>query len=140
MLKQRKSDLKELNGQIEDCRKEIKEFRATIGALLDKLEVNVSQELVNFDTKQKQYIDQHISTLTTGLQMLDSDSQQLEGAKNNGNKVKIFTTGVQVSKRLQENETLLTEMENDVYIPALSFVGNKQLTETEITSLGDLKR
>ena len=46
------------------------------------------------DTKQKQHIGQHISTLTTGLQMLDSDSQQLEDAKNNGNQVKIFTTGV----------------------------------------------
>ena len=141
MLKQRKSDLKELNGQIEDCRKEIKGFRATIGAFLDKLEVNVLQKLEAFDTKQKQHIGQDISTLTTGLQMLDSDRQQLEDAKNTENKVKMFTTEIQVSKGLQEYETLLTEMENDVYIPALSFVGNKLLTEleTEITSLGNLK-
>ena len=100
------------------------------------------REVDVFDQGQSRHIDQHITALTTGLQMLDLDSKQLEDPKSNGNKVKMFITDVQVSKSLKEYEVMLAEVENDMIEPTLSFVGNKKLADfqTEITTLGSLKR
>ena len=141
MQDQRKSDRKELKRLTEDCKKEIKGFRAQIDAILDKLEAQAMREVDVFDQGQSRHIDQHISALTTGLQMLDLDSKQLEDAKSNGNKVKMFITDVQVSKSLKEYEVMLAEVENDMTEPTLSFVGNSKLADfqTEITTLGSLK-
>ena len=139
--KQRKSDRKELERLTEDCRKEIKGFRAQIDAILDKLEAQAMGEVDVFDQGQSRHIDQHITALTTGLQMLDLDSKQLEDAKSNGNKVKMFITDVQISKSLKEYEVMLAEVENDMIEPTLSFEGNSKLADfqIEITTLGSLK-
>ena len=141
MQKQCKSDRKELKRLSEDCKKEIKGFRAQIDVILDNLEAQAMREVDVFDQGQSRHIDQHIIAMTTGLQMLDLDSKQLEDAKSNGNKVKMFITDVQVSKSLKEYEVMLTEVENDMIDPTLSFVGNSKLADfqTEITTLGSLK-
>ena len=97
MQKQRKSDCKELKRLTEECKKKIKGFRASINAILDNLEKKVMDEVDEYDEEQSGQIDQHITVLTTGLQMLDADKKQLEDAKTNGNKVKKFTTDVRVS-------------------------------------------
>ena len=141
MQKQRKSNRKELTRLTEDCKNEIKGFRAQIDAILDKLEAQAMGEVDVFDQKQSRHIDQHITALTTGLQMLDLDTKQLEDAKSNGNKVKMFITDVQISKSLKEYEVMLAEVENDMIEPTLSFEGNSKLADfqIEITNLGSLK-
>ena len=142
MQKVRKCDNTTLKSLTEKCKKEIKEFRAKIDSFLDKLEQNVMQELAEFDKVQTQHVDKHISSLTTGLQTLDSDYQLLESAKKNANKAKMFITEFQITKSLQEYETVLCEIETDASKPTLSFVGNKRLAElqAEVCSLGSLKR
>ena len=142
MQKQRKSDRKELKSLTEESKKKIKGFRASIDAILDNLEKTVMDEVDEYDEEQSRQIDQHITVLTTGLQMLNADKKQLEDAKTNQNKVKMFTIEIQVSKSLKEYEAMLTEMENDVSELTLTFEGNKKLADlqSEITSLGSLKR
>lgn len=143
MQKIRKCDTAKLKSLIEKCKEEIKEFRANIDSFLDKVEQNIMGELAVFDQVQTQHIDQHISALTTGLQMLDSDNQLLESAKKNANKVKMFITEFQVSKSLQEYEAVLADIETDASkTTTLSFVGNKRLADlqAEVCSLGSLKR
>ena len=142
MQKQRKSDRKELKRLTQDCKKKIKGFRASIDAILDNLEKTVMDEVGKYDEEQSRQIDQHITALTTGLQMLNADKKQLEDAKTNQNKVKMFTIEIQVSKSLKEYEAMLAEMENDVSELTLTFEGNKKLADlqSEITSLGSLKR
>ena len=142
MQKQRKSDRKELKSLTEECKKKIKGFRASIDAILDNLEKTVMDEVDEYDEEQSRQIDQHITALTTGLQMLDADKKQLEDAKSNQNKVKMFTIEIQVSKSLKEYEAMLAEMENDVSELTLIFEGNKKLADlqSEIISLGSLKR
>ena len=139
--KQRKTDREELKHLKEDCKNKIKYFRATIDGILDNLEEKVLDEVDEYDEKQSRRIDQHITVLTTGLQMLDADREQLEYAKTNGNKVKMFTTDVQVSKSLQEYKAMLAEIGNYVSEITLTFEGNKKLEDfqTEITTLGCLK-
>ena len=141
MHKQRKSDRKELTRLTGDCKKKIKDFRATIDIILDKLEAQVMHEVDVYVKEQIRHIDQHITVLTTGLQILDSDIKQLADARSNGNKAKMFITDVQVSKSLQEYKAMLAEVEKDMVEPTLFFVGNKKLADfqTEITSLGSLK-
>ena len=141
MQKQRKSDRKELKRLTEECKKKIKGFRLSIDAILDNLEKNVMDEVDKYDEEQSRQIDQHITVLTTGLQMLDTGKEQFEDAKTNGNKVKMFTTDVQVSRSLKEYEAMLAEMENDISELTLTFEGNKKLADfpSEITSLGSLK-
>ena len=99
-------------------------------------------EVDKYDEEQSRQIDQHITVLTTGLQLLDTDKEQFEDAKTNGNKVKMFTTDVQASKSLREYEAMLAKMENEVSELTLTFEGNKKLADfpSEITSLGSLKR
>ena len=141
MQKQLKSDRKESKRLTEECKKEIKGFRAQIDAILDKLEAKAMREVDVFDQGQSRHIYRHITALTTGLQILDLDSKQLEDAKSNGNKVKMFITDVQISKSLKEYKVMLAEVENNMIEPTLSFVGNKKLADfqTEITTLGSLK-
>ena len=50
MQKQRGSDSKAVKSLIEECKNEIKQFRATIDAFLDKLEHNILEEFVVFKT------------------------------------------------------------------------------------------
>ena len=142
MQKQRKSDRKELKSLTEECKKKIKGFRASIDAILDNLEKTVMDEVDEYDEEQSRQIAQHITVLTTGLQMLDADKKQLEDAKTNQNKVKMFTIEIQVSKNLKEYEAMLAEMENDVSELTLTFEGSKKLADlqSEIISLGSLKR
>ena len=141
MQKQRKADRKELERLTEECRKNIKEFRARIDACLDKLEQTIFQELDEFDQEQTHRINQHISELTTGLQKLNLDKQMLEDTKHSATKIKMFTTEVRVSKSLRENEGMLAEIVNDVSELNLSFIGNKKLADfqREISSFGILK-
>ena len=140
MQKQRKTDRKECKRLKEECKKKVKDFRASIDAILDNLEKKVTDEVDEYDIEQSRHIDQNITVLTTGLQMLDADKKELEDAKTNGNKAMMFTADVQVSKSLKEYEAMLADLENDVSEPTLSFEGNKKLEDflTDIASLGKL--
>ena len=100
MQMQRKSACKGLKRLTEDCKKEIKGFRAQIDAILDKLEAQAMREVDVFDQGQRRHIDQHITALTTGLQMLDLDSNRLEDVKSNGNKVHSRRSGIEKPQRV----------------------------------------
>ena len=141
MQKQRESDCKKLKRLTEDCKKQIKDFREKIDIALDKLEKHIMNEIDEFDKEQSRHINEDITALTTGLQMLDSDSKQIENAKVIGQKVKVFTTDVQVSQSIQEYEAMLAELEKNMSKPTLSFEENKKLADfqREIKSLGNLK-
>ena len=140
MQKQRKSDSKTVKSLTEECKKEIKQFRVMIDAFLDKLELNILQELADFESEQRQGIDEQIDALTEGLQMLDSDHKMFEDARNSENNVEMFATEVRVSKSLHVYEAMLDEIAINAFKPALHFVGNKRLIDlqSEISSLGEL--
>ena len=140
MQKQRQSDSKTVKSLTEECKKEIKQFRATIDAFFNKLELNILQELADIESKQRQDIDQQIDAPTEGLQMLYSDHKMFEDAKNSEIRVEMFATEVRVSKSLLVYEAMLDEIATNVYTPALHFVGNQRLIDlqSEISSLGEL--
>ena len=140
MQRQRESYSEAVKSLTDECKNEIKQFRAKIDAFLDKLEQEILQELVDFDNGQRQGIDQQIAALTEGLQMLDSDHKLLEDARNSENKIEMFTTEVRVSKSLHEYEAMLDEIATNASKPALYFVRNQRLIDlqTKISSLGEL--
>ena len=141
MHTQRKSDSKTLQNLTEECKTEIKRFRATIHMVLDKLEQSILQELFDFENIHRQHIDQQIAALTERLEMLDSDHKLLEDARSYDNKIKMFIIEEDVSEHLRKHEAILDEIKTDASKPALNFVGNQRLIDlqTEISCLGQLK-
>ena len=100
MKKEYTTAIKELNLLKETCRKEIQTFRKELKTFLDKLESDMLQEMDTLEKEQQKQLNQHISTLTAGLQMLDSDYTLLENAKQDGRKSVMFTSDLQVSRHL----------------------------------------
>ena len=141
MKKESTDAIKELNILKEACKKEIQTFRKELNTFLDKLENDILKELDKSEEEPYKQLNQHISTLTAALQMLDSDYTLLEKAKEDGRKSVMFTSDLQVSKRLQEYESRLKELVNDVIKPTLSFERNKKLADiqTSIKIFGKLR-
>ena len=133
--------IKELSLLKETCRKEIQTFRKELNTFLDKLESDMLQEMHTSEKEQLKQLNEHISTLTVGLQRLDSDYTLLENAKQDGRKSMMFTSDQQVSKHLQDYKSRLEDLENDVIKPTLSFERNKKLADTQtcIKRFGNLR-
>ena len=141
MKKESTDAIKEPNILKEACRKEIQTFRKELNTFLDKLENDMLKDLDTSEKESHKQLSQHISTLTAALQMLDSDYKLLEKAKEDGRKSVMFTSDLQVSKRLQEYESRLKELVNDVIKLTLSFERNKKLADiqTSIKTFGNLR-
>ena len=141
MKKESTDAIKELNISKEACKREIQTFRKELNTFLDKLENDMLKELDKSEKEPYKQLNQHISTLTAALQMLDSDYTLLENAKQDGRKPMMFTSDLQVSKRLQEYESRLKDLVNDVVKPTLSFERNKKLADiqTSIKTFGNIR-
>ena len=98
MKKESTESINELNISKEACKKEIQTFRKELNAFLDKLENDMLKKLDKSEKEQHKQLNQHISTLTAALQMLDSDYILLENAKQDGRKPVMFTSGPGCSK------------------------------------------
>ena len=142
MKKECTEDVKKIKILKEACRKEIQTFRKELNTFLDKLEIDMLRDLDKTAKIQLKRLDQQISTLITALQMLDSDYRLLENAKQDGRKSMMFTSDLQVSKRLQDYESRFKDLCNDIRKPALSFERNKILADihSNIKALGNLRR
>ena len=70
---------KELEDNKEECKKAMQAFRKELDDYIDKLEREMLEELNKLATKQHQWIDQKIATLTTALQLLDLCRLQITG-------------------------------------------------------------
>ena len=141
MKKESTDAIKELNISKEACKREIQTFRKELNTFLDKLENDMLKDLDTSEKEPHKQLSQHISTLTAALQMLDSDYTLLENAKQDGRKSVMFTSDLQVSKRLQDYESRLKDLANDVIEPTLSFERNKKLADiqTSIKIFGNLR-
>ena len=140
MKKESTDAIKELNILKETCKKEIQTFRKELNTFLDKLENDMLKDLDTSEKEQHKQLNQHISTLTAALQMLDSDYTLLENAKQDCRKSVMFTSDLQLSKRLQDYEGRLKDLVTDVIKPALSFERNKKLADiqTSIKTFGNV--
>ena len=141
MKKEGTDAIKELKNLKEACKRDIQTFRKELNTFLDKLENDMLKDLDTSEKEQHKQLNQHISTQTAALQMLDSDYTLLENAKQDGRKSLMFTSDLQVSKRLQEYESRLKDLVNDVIKPTLSFERNKKLADiqTSIERFGNLR-
>ena len=120
-------DEKELTRSREDCKKEIQAVRKELGDFLDKLERKMLTELDQLKSKEQQRIAQQIETLSTALQILDADYQLLDDAKNDGRKHVMFAADTQISKRFQECENRLSELQKEAVKLSLTFEKNSTL-------------
>ena len=138
----RYDESKSLVNSIEDCKKEIKAFRKELDNFLDDLEKSMLKLLESQKDEAQKRIDQHISSLTATLKLLETDHKLLRDAKSNDEKTLMFAADFQVSKGLQDYEDRLSDIDNDVIDTGIKFEKNSKLAylQTEIDSLGILLR
>ena len=122
-------DKKELKESKEICQKEIKAFRKELDDFLDKLEQNMLAELDQIETKKRQRIDQHITTLPTVLQILDADYQLLHDARKDARSQVMFAAEVKASRGFHKCQNRLDDLEKEVVKLNLSFKRNKQFDD-----------
>ena len=131
----------ELKRSKEARKKEIKAFRKELDDFLNKLEQRMLEELDQYETKKQELIDQHMTTLTTVLQMLDADCQLVENARKDGRKQVMFAAEVQASKTFHDCGSRLADLAKDVVEDSLTFEKNKKLVDLQkdIISFGSLR-
>ena len=133
-------DKKDLDVSKEDCKKEIRAFRKELDDFLDKLERKMIAELDQSETKLRERIDKQIATLTTALQILEADYELLTTAKNDARKHVMFAVDTQISKRFQECESRMLELEKEAITLRIAFEKNKHIDDllNDTNSLGSL--
>ena len=138
----RNSESKSLERSKEDCKKAINAFRKELDNLLDSLEKCMLKLLDSHEDEEQKRIDQHISTLTAILEILEADHKLLQDAKNQDGNTFMFTADIQVSKCLQDYNDRLSDIDNDAINTLINFEKNAKLAKllTEIDSLGSLNR
>lgn len=142
LKKARNGESKSLTNSIEDCKKEIKAFRKELDNFLDDLEKSMLKMLDSQKDETQKRIDQHISSLTAILKLLETDEKLLCNAKSHDEKTLMFAADFQVSKGLQDYDDRLSDICNDVIETDVKFEKNTKiaLLQTEIDSLGTLIR
>lgn len=140
--KKRNDESQKMEMSKENCQKDIKAFRDEINAFLNDLEKNILEQLQSCKSEVQTRIDQHMSTLSAALKVLESDYKLLGDAKNDGRKKVMFAVDVQVSKNFHDCHARLSDIGNDVINTDLIFEKNKRLAslQSEIYSMGSLKR
>ena len=122
----------ELKSCKEACKKEIQAFRKELDDFLDKLEQNMLAELDQYESKERQRIDHHITTLKTIIQMLDKEHKSLEKARKDVRKENMFVAETRVSANLRDYQTRLVDLEK--------YETNFRLTFKRNTRFDDLQR
>ena len=140
LKKTRNDESKSLVSSVEDCKKEIKAFRKELDNFLDDLEKSMLKLLESQKDEAQKRIDQHISSLTATLKLLETDHKLLRDAKSNDEKTLMFAADFQVFKGLQDYEDRLSDIDGDVIETGIEFERNTKLAylQTEIDSLGSL--
>ena len=141
LQQERNEDRTNLSRMKDTCRKEITTFRTELNDFLDHLERDIIQDLEKHEKKQKQLIDDQIKSLTTALQMIDSDYKLLEEAKYDNKTETMFSSDIKISKNLSEYETVLDDLQNNFERSDVYFQRNSKLVELQqtIDSLGSIK-
>ena len=141
LQQERNEDRTNLTRMKDTCRKEITTFRKELNDFLDHLERDIIQDLEKHEKKQNQLIDDQIKSLTTAVQMIDSDYKLLEEAKYDNKTETMFSSDIKISKNLSEYETVLDDLQNNFEKSDLYFQRNSKLVELQqtIDSLGSIK-
>ena len=141
-LKERRiEDSKLLERSKEDCKVAIKAFRKDLENFLDNLEKSMLKLLDSHKIEEQKRIDQHISTITATLKMLDADQNVLQDVIRHNRKRLMFAADVQVSKSLRDFAARLSDIGKDVIDTSINFARNTKLLnlQAEIDSFGSLK-
>ena len=138
---QRNADSREFICTKDACKTKISTFREEMNTFLDKLEQRALIEIDKYEKEQMGRINHHIVSITTALQMIESDLTLLEDAKKSNKKMLMYISDIKVSENLKEYEALITDLQRDALTPVLSFERNYKLVDmqSDVQTLGTVR-
>ena len=131
----RNSDNEELEIQSSECRRKIKEFSQNLKQQIEKLEKATLNEVADYDTEQRQKIEQHIDTCSTAVTRLNLDSQLLNSTPSTETNL-LFIYNLQLTKTIEHVENALKDMESEAIKPNIDFKSDTTIIRADTKSLG----
>ena len=134
----RNSDNEKLEIQSSECRRKIKEFSQNLKQQIEKIEKATLNEVADYDTEQRQKIEQHIDTCSTAVTKLNLDSQLLNSTPSTESNL-LFIHNLQLTKTIKHVENALKDMESEAIKPNIDFKSDTTIIRADVKSLGTVK-
>ena len=133
----RTEDNETLEIQSSECRRKIKDFSQKLREKIEKLEKAALDEVVDYETKHRKEIEQHIDTCTTAITKLEIDYRLLESTPATEDNL-LFIRNLQLKKTMEHVEQALQDMEREITKPCIDFVGDTSILRNDVKSLGNV--
>ena len=132
----RNDDNEKLEIQSYKCRRKIKEHSQNLKQQIEKLEKSTLNEVADFDTEQRQKIEQQIDTCSTAVTKLNLDSQLLNSTPSTESNL-LFIHNLQLTKTIEHVENALKESET--IKPNLGFESDITILRADVKRLGTVR-
>ena len=135
----REKDLKSLKEMANMCRDEVRSFREEINSELDRMEESTLGDIDEYERKEKEVIEEHIKTCSTGVYRLESSGRTLEESKSASINTNIFIYNLQLSKVIDNLSTIVDHINKEASEPEITFVRRADWIKSSTFILGEVK-
>ena len=134
----RNEDLDYLSVVKASCRGNVETYAEQLKLFIDSLKLETLKDIDKCEDEQRRKIEQQIISLSTVKKVIEKDETVVQLAMRSGNESVMFAADIKISKHLEDYQTLLHDIAEDIICPKLEFETNKQVIafQEKETTLG----